>query len=120
MDFRFDLLRHLAILEGKKNRLFDLPIRDQEVLDLFTTGAAEPSAIPSEEITDESLISSLQLCYDSSIENSNVWLWRATRQNKAQAFEASALVEKFTSRTHMFWNTCMGCHHSACSRFASG
>ena len=68
MDFRFDLLRHLAILEGKKNHLFDLPVRDQEVLDLFITGAAERSGMAYEEITDESVISSLQLCYESSIE----------------------------------------------------
>lgn len=51
----YDLLRHLAVLEGRKHRLSDMPIQDDEVLQLLRHGTPAFTGEVQEEITEASL-----------------------------------------------------------------
>ena len=89
-DFKFDLLRHLAILEGRKKNLFELPIKDEDVLELLRSATTEPD---HGGLDVDDLIKSLQACLDTSSESGGCWLQQATRKTKKDICEAKGIVE---------------------------
>ncbi len=93
-QMKFDLARHFAVLEGWKDSLSELPLRDEDVLELIRTGVSEPSAAATG-IAEDAFVASLEAVQQAATEGGGNWLWSFTRKHAKYSFEASALVKDF-------------------------
>ena len=63
---KFELLRHLAVLEGKVRSISDLPLEDEQVLVLMRSQTPTGSRVAFAGISQVDLVTSLELLHSRS------------------------------------------------------